>query len=322
MATKTSIIGELGEAALLLPQHLQRALAANDRLKFCFTLLQAAENHASHPEDPPLDLKAERIAANLPAGELDAAVALSRREADGALHLGGAARLQQEMLEDIASMSAPLALAGSGEAETFSARARTLLAALPPFADDRVPAGLVGAMTSANRGAGDSLHILVMDLHKAINALQAALAEESIDGARVWRIDAADRPLIRAFMSGLNETARLKFDHPGLATIATRSGARLVIENDIGTTDAHVLVLHVEGLSAILDLYRCACAAAQILPEALRALRRALGRHARAQQRAARRRAELLSVHRPLRRGRREDARALSRLPRHRGSFF
>ncbi|MGO8972116.1 MAG: DUF47 domain-containing protein [Steroidobacteraceae bacterium] len=252
MATKTSIIGELGEAALLLPQHLQRALAANDRLKFCFTLLQAAENHASHPEDPPLDLKAERIAANLPAGELDAAVALSRREADGALHLGGAARLQQEMLEDIASMSAPLALAGSGEAETFSARARTLLAALPPFTDDRVPAGLVGAMTSANRGAGDSLHILVMDLHKAINALQAALAEESIDGARVWRIDAADRPLIRAFMSGLNETARLKFDHPGLATIATRSGARLVIENDIGTTDAHVLVLHVEGLSAIL----------------------------------------------------------------------
>ena len=81
MATKTSIIGELGEAALLLPQHLQQALAANDRLKYCFTLLQAAENHANHPEEPPLDLKAERIAANLPAGELDTAVVESRREA-------------------------------------------------------------------------------------------------------------------------------------------------------------------------------------------------------------------------------------------------
>jgi hypothetical protein len=183
MATKTSIIGELGEAALLLPQHLQQALAANDRLKYCFTLLQAAENHANHPEEPPLDLKAERIAANLPAGELDTAVVESRREADGTLHLGGATRLRQWMLEDIASMSAPLALGGSREAETFSARARALLAALPQFTDDRVPAGLVGAMTSANRGEGDSLHILVMDLHKAINALQAALAEESIDRA-------------------------------------------------------------------------------------------------------------------------------------------
>ncbi len=246
------MIGELGEGALLLPQRLQQSLAANDRLKFCFTLLQAAENHANHPDEPPLDLKAERVAANLPAGELDAAVAASRRVADGSLHVGGAARLRQWIVEDIESMSAPLALAGSRDAESFRARARALLGALPEFADDRVPAGLVGAMTSADRGAGDSLHILVMDLHKAINALQAEFAEESIDGARVWCIDEADRPLIRAFMAGLNETARLKFDHPGLATTATRSGARLVIQNDNGTTDAHVLVLHVEGLSATL----------------------------------------------------------------------
>src|SRR5271166_3411614 len=252
MATKTSMIGELGEASLLLPQRLQQALAGNDRLKFCFTLLQAAEHHANHPEEPPLDLKSERIAAQLPAGELDNAALESRREADGSLHLGGAAKLRQWMLDDVASMSAPLALAGAPDAAALGARVRTVIAALPQFADDRIPAGLIGAMTSANRGAGDSLHILVMDLHKAINALQAGLAEESIDGARVWCIDAVDRSLIRAFMSGLNETARLKFDHPGLATIATRSGARLVIENDVGTTDAHVLVLHVEGWSAIL----------------------------------------------------------------------
>jgi hypothetical protein len=47
-------------------------------------------------------------------------------------------------------------------------------------------------------------------------------------------------------MSGVNETAKLKFDHPGLGTTATRAGGKLVIQNDIGTTDAHVLVVHVE----------------------------------------------------------------------------
>jgi uncharacterized protein Yka (UPF0111/DUF47 family) len=252
MATKTSIIGELDESALLLPQRLQDALAANDRLKFYFTLLQAAETHADHLEDPPLDLTAERGAARLPAGELDAAVTQSRREAGGALHVPGAARLRQRILDDLAAMSAPLALARAPGAADFAARERKLALSLPQFAGDEVPAGLISAMTSADRAAGDSLHILVMDLHKALNALQAGIADESIDGAHVWRIEAADRPLIRAFMAGLNETAPLKFDHPGLGTIATRTGTHLIIENDIGTTDAHVLVLHVEGLSATL----------------------------------------------------------------------
>jgi uncharacterized protein Yka (UPF0111/DUF47 family) len=49
-------------------------------------------------------------------------------------------------------------------------------------------------------------------------------------------------------MTGLNRTAKLKFNHPGLATTATRAGRRLVIQNDIGTTDAHVIVIHVEKL--------------------------------------------------------------------------
>jgi hypothetical protein len=252
MATKTSIIGELGESALLLPERLQDALAANDRIKFCFTLLQAAESHANHPEEPPLDLSVERVAVHMPAGDLDAAVGASRIERDGSLYLRGGARLRQLMLDDLASLSAPLALAAVADAEPLAARQRQLVATLPQFADDRLPAGLISAMTSANRAAGDSLHILVMDLHKAINSLQAGLADTSIEGARAWRIDAADRPLISAFMAGLNETAHLKFDHPGLGTIATRIGVRLVIENDIGTSDAHVLVLHVENLSATL----------------------------------------------------------------------
>ena len=50
-------------------------------------------------------------------------------------------------------------------------------------------------------------------------------------------------------MAGVNRTAQLKFAHPGLATTATRAGGRLVIQNDIGTTDAHVIVIHVKDLT-------------------------------------------------------------------------
>jgi len=91
-----------------------------------------------------------------------------------------------------------------------------------------------------------------MDLHKALNHMAAGLADEAIDGAHVWALNAADRPRIEAFMRGLNRTKAAKFDHPGLETAATRDGTRLLIQNDIGTNDAHVLVVQVEGLGMIL----------------------------------------------------------------------
>ena len=60
-------------------------------------------------------------------------------------------------------------------------------------------------------------------------------------------------------MQGLNETRALKFDHPGLDTMATRSGGRLLIQNDIGTTDAHVVVIAVKKNSVTVtytDVHR------------------------------------------------------------------
>ena len=47
-------------------------------------------------------------------------------------------------------------------------------------------------------------------------------------------------------MRGPNRTAPLEFDHPGLDWAATRDGKRLLLQNDIGTDDAHVLVVQVE----------------------------------------------------------------------------
>ena len=103
--------------------------------------------------------------------------------------------------------------------------------------------------------------------------MQAALAEEHIDGAAAYGLTDADRPRVAAFMAGLNRTAGLKFDHPGLGTTATRSGDRLVIQNDIGTTDAHVIVVHVEERTVTVTY-------TDIHPERLRFFQDLLARYA------------------------------------------
>jgi hypothetical protein len=72
------------------------------------------------------------------------------------------------------------------------------------------------------------------------------MAQETLDGAAAYGLGPADRPMVSAFMAGVNRTSRLKFNHPGLATTATRTGGRLVIQKDIGSTDAHVIVVHVQ----------------------------------------------------------------------------
>jgi uncharacterized protein Yka (UPF0111/DUF47 family) len=131
----------------------------------------------------------------------------------------------------------------------LAARLDGLLGALPATADDLLDPAAISAMTQIGHDRADSLHRLVMDLHKRLNLMQVELAEETVDGAAAYNLAEADRPLVAAFMSGLNRTAKLKFSHPGLATTATQTGGRLVIQNDIGTTDAHVIVIHVQDLA-------------------------------------------------------------------------
>jgi uncharacterized protein Yka (UPF0111/DUF47 family) len=139
-----------------------------------------------------------------------------------------------------------LALANDAWRETaYEQRLTKLLSETPPLEEDRLTGDYIDRVTSGQRNGHDSLHLVVMDVHKELNRLQQQIASESIAGADVYGVQEADRPLIAAFMAGVNQTKALKFDHPGLRTTATRSGGKLVIQNDIGTTDAHVLVVHV-----------------------------------------------------------------------------
>jgi len=105
----------------------------------------------------------------------------------------------------------------------------------------------IAALTAISDSKADSLHRLVMDLHKALNRLAASHAQEALAGAHVFGLLPEDRPAVEAFMRGLNSTRKLKFDHPGLDTTAARSGPRLTIQNDIGETAAHVIVIAIEA---------------------------------------------------------------------------
>jgi len=252
MTTKPDIIRELGEESLLLPAAVGRSLAANDRVKYCFSLLQLAEQNALHPAVDAPSLRAEREAGAIDDESLDGVVAGSRLTDDG-LVIPQAARIHRMIAEGIEEMLAPLAMpaasAGvSGAAPIYGDRLRALLASLPRLEGDRVPLDYVAVVTHAPEGRGDSLHRLVMDLHRELNQLQKFLSQESIAGASVYGLASGDRVLVEAFMAGVNRTAALKFDHPGLGTTATRSGQALLIQNDIGMTDAHVLVVRIQDL--------------------------------------------------------------------------
>jgi len=258
-SSKIKMVGELGEGELLIPALVNEALAANDRAKYLMTLLQTAQEHADAPDLVSTDLRQERLAVGLAESELDMVVSLSRRVDQGTYRIPWAGRIHDRLVAEIRQMLAPIQtldqthteLLGRGSADAYEHRLQRLVAR-SRASEDRIEKADLDRITSGLREDGDSLHLLVMDLHRELNRLQQQLATDQIGGAFSYGILASDRPLITAFMAGVNRTRGLKFDHPGLGTTATRSGQRLVIQNDIGMTEAHVLVIHVEGMQVTL----------------------------------------------------------------------
>jgi uncharacterized protein Yka (UPF0111/DUF47 family) len=264
VSPKVEILAELGETALLLPQLINRALAANDRIKYVLTLFQSARDHADHPNTAPSSLQRERLASGVDDASFDTVVSSTSRDTGSVLHMPQAARLHALVVEGLVEMLDPLKSVASADSDKnelygrYKERFDRLVASAPSLENDRVSAAYINAMTHG-RGDQDGFHVLVMDLHRELNQLQRRVASESVEGADVYGIADTDRRLVAAFMAGVNATSFLKFDHPGLNTTATRAGDRLMIQNDIGTTDSHVLVLHVTGLNLTVtytDLHR------------------------------------------------------------------
>jgi len=241
MTAKTGIVAQLGEQAVLLPALIGKALAANDRIKLRLSLLQEAAAQLQAP-----GRAAQSLGAGL-AGEVsENCIAEARLVGAGRIYLPGATALLAGLKADLAAMLAPLQAADEAAATPFAQRLEAQAPQLAAGGEDQIGVEEIGALATATRGGADSVHLLVMDMHKALNRLAAESAVETLDGAHIHAVSPEDRRAIKAFMRGLNRTAPLAFGHPGLDTTAVRVSGHLTIQNDIGTTDAHVLVVHVD----------------------------------------------------------------------------
>jgi uncharacterized protein Yka (UPF0111/DUF47 family) len=214
--------------------------------------------HARQPLDVTPDLRRSREASGVDDATLDDAVAGSHSVTDGVVRIPGADRIRQLLFADVRRMIEPLRVSAAEDAdrreryEAYRARFDAHLAAAGSWANDQLNVPVVDGLTGIGDETHDTLHRLVMDLHRELNRLFANVAVESVDGARVSGLTVSDRALVRAFMKGVNRTAPLKFDHPGLGTTAARYGERLSIQNDLGTTDGHIVVARIDGLTATI----------------------------------------------------------------------
>lgn len=240
---KEWMIEALGEDQLLLPGLVSAALTANDRVKYMLTLLQTAAAAADGDAEVP-NLREERLASGVQDSRFDGIAVASTRQGDEGYVIPGAQSLAEQALDEVSTMLAPLTAAGVAAAADLQERLERLRAELRVH-DDTISYEDVLRLTAGPGYRRDTLHLLVMEAHRELNALQARIATESISGARAHDLGPGDRELVAAFMRGVHRTERLKFDHPGLGTLATRTATALVIQNDLGTTDAHVLVVRV-----------------------------------------------------------------------------
>ena len=81
-------------------------------------------------------------------------------------------------------------------------RVESVAGALPTATDDLLDPAATSAMMQAGHDHADSLHRLVMDLHKQLNAMQAELAEETLDGAAVYGLAPRTGPWSRPSWPG------------------------------------------------------------------------------------------------------------------------
>jgi uncharacterized protein Yka (UPF0111/DUF47 family) len=243
---KSQIISVLGQADILLPSLVAEGLAANDRIKVRMSALQAAAQHAQRPDRQATDLAVESRAAGISPAALATLIGGAHAAGEGRITAAGLADLIKDIHDDAATMVRAVATGKPAEGESFKTRLTAIEAAGLLEGTSEIELARITRLTGVTQQGSDSLHRLVMDLHKALNRLAADCAEEIVAGAHVFGLRPDDRRPVESFMHGLNETRALKFDHPGLDTMATRSNGRLLIQNDIGTTDAHVLVVAVD----------------------------------------------------------------------------
>ena len=248
MAIKNKILFDLGEKRIILPDLIKEGLIANDRVKYLFTLLQSAKIKILNKKDITQGFLEEGEKLKIDEIAYDDILENCSLVRENTIYIPGLQRVLKEIYKCIKTMLKPLELIEQTEKyEEYVNRFSLMQNILLTNYNDIINFEVIDSTISADRSVKDTPHLLVMDLHKELNNLLSLIALESIDGANVFDINEENTFIIKAFMKGINKTAKLKFDHPGLGTTATQIGDKIVIQNDIGETDAHVIVISIEG---------------------------------------------------------------------------
>ena len=90
----------------------------------------------------------------------------------------------------------------------MSARLAAIRTAGTLEASNEIEIARVARLTGVAQDGADSLHRLVMDLHKALNRLAADCSEEILAGAHVFGLHPEDRAPVESFMQGLERDPR------------------------------------------------------------------------------------------------------------------
>ena len=249
---KSEIVEQLGRADLLLPSRIAEGLAANDSVKVRLSILQAAGARARDPDGAGFDLAEECRAAGIDPVAMETLVNHATLSGEMRVTAPGLGGLGAATWHDVAIMAGAVRAADGSRGEAAFNRLSKIKETAPFGPTDDIELAQIAKLTTVSAESTDSLHRLIMELHKLLNELAASHAEEVIAGAHVYGLLPQDRVAVEAFMRGLEATQRLRFGHPGLATVAARTGERFTIQNDIGETDAHVVVIAVEPEAVIV----------------------------------------------------------------------
>ena len=214
---KSEIVERLGETDILLPSLIAEGLAANDRVKARLSVMQAAGQHARDPKGVRFNLTEESRSAGIDPMPLEALVNQASLLADARIAAPGLGKLGHAIWDDVAAMVRAVKAGDAAKGEAVQARFAATKAAAWPEPSDTIELAQIARLTGVSGSAGDGLHRLVMDLHKALNHLAAAHAEEVLAGAHAYGLLPEDRPAVEAFMRGLefDTQAEIRPSGPG-----------------------------------------------------------------------------------------------------------
>lgn len=213
---KTEIVERLGQTDLLLPSLIAEGLVANDRVKVRLSILQAAARRVRDPQAKRFDLANECRAAGIDPVAVEAVVGRASLSAGERITAPGLGSLGTAIWNDVETMVRAVKAGDAAQGDSVLKRLSAIRGSASLGSSDDIELAQIARLTGLADRDGDSLHRLIMDLHKDLNSLAAAHAEEVLAGAHVYALLPEDRSAIEAFMRGVEATRKLKFSHPVL----------------------------------------------------------------------------------------------------------